>query len=215
MSPALAAYADSSLNFIYNLLFADDAEPFRAAAEGRRAALFDAPPDAARLAEIAADETVEARLRVIAFRRLSEARGGGPPVAAPLLGVIVEIGLAGGLDTLAAYADRGVRYLNQGGGMTIAEVPELVAAPVAALLAAGRAMLPTIAEPTAQRLPPPTIGRARVTLLLGDRQHVTEDQYSALEHDEHAGPVLRAALTLLVRLVAMHESSASAGEGPT
>lgn len=170
MGPAVTAYPDNSLNFIYNLLFADEDESFRPSAAGRPGAIFDSPPDAVRLAEIADDGAVEARLRVLAFRRLRELAARTPAGAPPLLGVVVEIGLDGGLDTLAAYADGGVRYLNQGGGMTIAEIPELVAAPVAALLAAGRLLLPAIAESADPRGQPPTLGRARLTLLVGDRR---------------------------------------------
>jgi hypothetical protein len=38
-----------------------------------------------------------------------------------LLGVIVEIPLAAGLDTIAAYSEGGVRYINQTGKMAVFE----------------------------------------------------------------------------------------------
>lgn len=40
-----------------------------------------------------------------------------------------------------------------------------------------------------------------------------EDEYPALEQDQQAGPVLHAALALLVQVVAMHQSSPPAAEG--
>ncbi len=65
--------------------------------------------------------------------------------------------------------------------MTTAAAPDLVAGLVAALLSDGGA------------------------LLVGDREHMIEDDYGALERHEQAGPVLRAALGLLMQLLAMRE----------
>jgi hypothetical protein len=75
-----------------------------------------------------------------------------------LLGVIVEVSLAGGLDTLAAFSEGGVRYVNQSGKLVVIE--------------AAASMLPTVkdifvaAEPVVARL-----GLHRATKLLQDVLH--------------------------------------------
>jgi hypothetical protein len=202
VTATVSAYPDPSANFIYNLLFADDPEPFRPAGEGRLAALFAEPPDIAVLTALATDESVESRLRVLAFSRLRQA-GAAPPADVPLLGVVVEVGLDGGLDTLATYTDGRVRYINQAGGMSIVETPELIAAQVGQLIEAGRALAASLTDAAGERSAPPGPGAVRLTLLVGDRRRVAEGTFESFGTDTAAGPVLAAALALLGGIMAM------------
>jgi hypothetical protein len=207
VSQPVAAYADPGASFIYNLLFADDPEPFRPAAEGRLAALFADPADVEALTAIATDASVESRMRVLAHRRLREAGAADPDP--PLLGVIVEVGLEDGTDTLAAFADGGVRYINQGGGMSAIETRELVAGAVGELLAAAAALVPAVDEAAEARGEPPPNGRLRVTLLVGDRRKVAGGEFEQLGRDPLAGPVVTAALGLLGQVMALREMGAA------
>ncbi|MEZ6021961.1 MAG: hypothetical protein R3C16_00725 [Hyphomonadaceae bacterium] len=117
MSPPYAPYKEGAANTIYNLLFCDAIEDF-AALQPHFPAIFDASPDEAVRA-IAEDAAIESRVRCIAYQRLR--REGAAVAKGVVLGVIAEVALDLGLDTLAAYADGRVRYINQAGGMSIIE----------------------------------------------------------------------------------------------
>lgn len=194
-------YDDPALDQIYNLLFADDPAAFTAAAEGRLAPLADERPHRAALAAIAADEAVESRLRIVAFRRLRES-GDGPQATddSPLLGVVVEVALPEGLDTLAAYADGGVRYVNRGGGMSVIE-PGPLLEQVHGLLASARPVVATIGPWQDERLPPPPPGNVRLTFLVGADLYFGQGPTDAIAADLLAGPVLTAATELLTAVV--------------
>lgn len=182
------AYADQATNQIYNLLFADDVDGF-GPAEGDQQAIAD-------------DDTAESRRRVVAFRRLA-AGGTQADAKPPLLGVIVEIAMDEGLDTLAAYADGSVRYINHGGGMTIVEPGGPLLAQVGALLLAGRPAVDAIGPWHGERQPPPPAGQARLTFLVGGQIYFGQGPFGALANDDLAGPVIQAALALLQAVVAL------------
>jgi len=101
----------------YNLLFCDEMARFKPrpgrAPASWQAALFgaDTAPDAVK--NIAAAETAESRVRLLAFNWLREHEQPMPPRT--LLGVIVEVPVRGGVDVLAAYLDGEVRYINHDG----------------------------------------------------------------------------------------------------
>lgn len=201
---AVTAYADPALNELYNLLFADDVDAFKASTP-----VVDP-------ATVAADEDAESRLRVVAYRRLKTA---GAPAAedGPLLGVIVEIALDEGLDTLAAYADGRIRYINHAGGMTIVEEDSPLRAQVDGLLLASQSVVANIGPWQGDRLPPPPAGQARLTFLVGGDIYFGQAPFQALAADPMAGPVLSTATALLTALVALHDegnSQATPGARP-
>ena len=145
------AYPDRARNEIYNLLFADDIDALKP------------PTPKADLAAVATDEEAESRVRVVAFRRL-RADGKAPPGDPPLLGTIVEIALDEGLDTLAAYADGRIRYINHAGGMSMVEDGTALRAQVDGLLLAAQSVVGQIGPWAGDRLPPPPTGQARLAL---------------------------------------------------
>ena len=103
--PPYIPYQSEAANEIYNLLFCDNLAAFKPK-EGESAAtwqavLFAEPADRSALLALANDVTQEGRIRYLAHARL-RSLGENPP-AKVLLGVIVEVSLADGLDTLAAY----------------------------------------------------------------------------------------------------------------
>jgi hypothetical protein len=183
----VTAYDQPALNELYNLLFADDPAAF---------ADLIGEQDPATLA---ADDEAESRLRVAAFRLL-KAAGAPPPIQPPLLGVIVEVALEAGLDTLAAYADDRLRYINHGGGVSIVEAGSPLAAQVEAVMLAAAPVVAAIGPWQGDRQPPPPTGQARLTFLVGAELYFGQGPAAALAGDALAGPVLRTATTLLAVL---------------
>jgi hypothetical protein len=195
---AVTAYPDRARNEIYNMLFADDPEVFKAAEQGDPA-------------EVAADDSAESRVRAVAFRRLKQSGTSSPLEPPPLLGVVVEIALDEGLDTLAAYADGRVRYINHAGGMTIVEEGNLLAAQVEALMLAAQPVVNAIGPWTGERQPPPPTGQARLTFLVGGELYLGQGPFGALAGDAMAGPVLTAATTLLMAVTALPQGGSKPG----
>src|SRR5262249_9055037 len=106
-------YSEEQTNKIYNLLFADDPNLFDRWSEEQGSAfapIFDPQFNERAVRAVADDERAESRLRVLAFNRLRAERKQVP--AKKLLGVVIEAPLARGLDTLAAYPDGRLRYIN-------------------------------------------------------------------------------------------------------
>jgi hypothetical protein len=203
--PSHAPYGNTAASEIYHRLFADDPVAFAPRGQGEPAAwqalLYGAPGDPAVIRRLAADPAQDSRVRLLAMHWLRSHGEPVPPKA--LLGVVVEVPLETGLDVLAAYADGGVRYLNQGGGMTIFEGPvPALAAHVQALLRAAQTLVARIGPTDRPRLPPPAQGNVRVSCLVSDSLCVGEGPYGALASDALAGPLLQAATALLQAVVA-------------
>jgi hypothetical protein len=119
-----------------------------------------------------------------------------------LLGTIVEVAMSGGLDTLAAYSDGGVRYLNHTGAMSIVEGnPPAVEAKVRAVLEASRPIVGKIGPWNKPRLPPPAGDHARLTFLVSDGLYFGEGPFSTLANDPMSADLVRAATALLTVLV--------------
>lgn len=197
-------YAESHVNFLYNLLFCDDLSLFKAQGEQKNDALWTAllaePPDKAALRSIADDQTNEGRVRALAYNRLRAAKDVVP--SKKLLGVIVEVPLQQGLDVLAAFSEGGVRYLNQSGKVAIFEgkgnpVEELAKE----LVAVSQPVVNQIGPWDKQRLPPPKAGNVRMTFLVSDGLYFGEGPFGALQQDQMAGPILAKASQLLQKAV--------------
>jgi len=199
-------YADASANTIYNLLFCDAIEDFVKLAPDFPpifAATFD--EDAVRA--IAHDEAVESRVRYIAFQRLRRENAVVPKGL--VLGVIVEVVLEGGMDTLAAYADGRVRYVNQSSKMTIVEdTNSPMREQALALVEAARPLVARIGPWTETRRPPPQgADTGRLSFLVSDGLYFGEGPMSALSADPLGGRVVQAAVQLLVATVDLSKKS--------
>ena len=203
-------YKDAYINRIYNLLFCDDLELFRAntykAESGPWVVLLAESAEQGALSALAADTTLEGRMRALAYNRL-RAEGAPVPVR-QLLGVIVEVPQPGGLDTLAAFVEGGVRYINQSGNVSVVEDRgSQVAALARELVAASQAMVDRIGPWTEKRLPPPQAGTARMTFLVSDGLYLGEGPLDALQKDPMAAPVIAKAVQLLQATVAAFNGS--------
>lgn len=197
-------YAESHVNFLYNLLFCDDIALFKnennVKGDGLWPMLLADKPDLKSLQKIAEDETNEGRVRAIAFNRL---RASGRKVPSKkVLGVIVEVPQTQGLDVLAAFAEGDVRYLNQSGKMVIFEGGgHPVEALAKELVAVSQPVVNQIGPWDKKRLAPPKPGNVRMTFLVSDGLYFGEGPFDALQNDPMGGPVLAKAAQLLQRAV--------------
>jgi len=197
-------YTSESSNVIYNLLFCDDLAAFKvkpgASPTHWHQVLFSEPGDVAALEALAADVNQEGRIRYLAFSKL---RGLGKSVPPKIsLGVIVEVPLAGGLDTLAAFSEGGVRYINQSGKLVVIEGVENFSLMVKRLFAASEPLVARIGPWDKPRLAPPKQSNVRLTFLVSDGMYFGEGPMLVMEHEALAGPVIHCATALLQAVVA-------------
>jgi hypothetical protein len=130
-------------------------------------------------------------------------QGVDPPkeLAKVLLGVVLEVPMKGGLDLLAAYADRGARYYNFSGRGAIWDHPNAsLDGPIDALLANGRRILNAIGPHLPGRPPPPPAGQVRINLLSPAGLHFGQAPFAALAADPLAKSAIDAATALMMQL---------------
>jgi hypothetical protein len=197
-------YSDDSLNLLYNQFFADNPELYRTVKGADESypwsVLSDIQPDIADLKQIASADACESRVRLLAFRELQ--RRGELVDANLLLGVILEVGLENGLDTLAIYQDGTARYINQAGGVIVwEEKDQLLTFKIGKLMQLGEAVVAKIGPWDKDRLPPPPIGHVRLSFLVSNGLYFGEASMEVLAHDAMGGPVIQAGSEILSFLV--------------
>jgi hypothetical protein len=203
---AIAPYGNEAADALYNLLFCDEPALFAGGAaehpDAPLAAILSDTPDAARITAIANDAAQESRIRALAFNWLR--RNGHDVPKRGLLGTIVEVPLERGLDTLAAFADGGARYIHQTGQFTVFDGAYPPIQPViATLLGASRKVVDQIGPWEKPRLGPPKPGNIRMTFLVSDGLYFGEGKSDELMRDPLGGPVIQAAVKLLQACVAL------------
>lgn len=203
-SPPYAPYASEAPNFIYNLLFCDDRAAFGAKPGEDPTAwqrtLFADPANISAIETLASDISEEGRIRYLAFSRLRELGKVVPPKT--LLGVIVEVPLAGGLDTLAAFSEGGVRYINQSGKLVVIEGISSFVPMVEVLFAHSEVVVARIGPWVKPRLSPPKQDNVRLTFLVSDGLYFGEGPMAVMQRDAMAGPIIQQATRLLQAVVA-------------
>jgi hypothetical protein len=203
--PPYSPYASSATNGIYNLLFCDNRAAY-APKPGERAApwqasIFSEPADAAALEALAADASQDGRVRLVAYGRLREL--GSPVQSRVLLGVVVEVGFADGLDVLAAFSEGGVRYLNKSGKVVVFEGIDSLRPLVRNLFEVSGSVVERIGPWDGPRRPPPGAGMVRLTFLVSDGLYFGEGPIDVMQREPMAGPVIGRAGELLQAVVAM------------
>jgi hypothetical protein len=199
---APTAYASGEANGIYELLFCDRPELFRSGSmEGPWGVIFGQPADYDALLALALDEGAESRVRALAFNRL---RAEGQPVPPKIyLGTILEIHMQEGLDTMAVYPDGGIRYINHTGAMSLVEGPvEQFAEEVRGVVRASLPLVQAIGPWDKERLPRPSPGRMRISMLVSDGLYFGEGTLGQFTEDPMAKPVYLACHSVLQKLVA-------------
>jgi hypothetical protein len=193
-------YAQSEINFIYQLLFCDQPELFHPQPSQPPApwqeVLFSSQPDMAAVRALAENRNEGARVRVLAYSWLRQ--NGQDVPKQELLGAIIEVPLDEGLDVLAAYVDGTVRYINQTGKLTIFE-PSAgdVATQANRLLAASQTAIGRIGPWDKPRLPPPGPGLIRMTFLVSDGLYFGQGPLTAMEQDPIGASIVGEAGRLL------------------
>jgi hypothetical protein len=201
--PPYHPYTEAAANRLYNLLFCDDASAFLPgpgqASASWQAALASDPADVAGFQALASDVTQDGRVRFLAFQRLRSAGTPVPPKV--LVGVVVEVPLHGGLDTLAAYSDGGLRYINRSGGVAIVEGVSSYEPYVSRLFAASQPVVDKIGPWLSARRRPPVTGNVRLTFLVSDGLYFGEGPFNVMQIEPLAGPVISETTALLQALV--------------
>jgi hypothetical protein len=163
----------------------------------------DSPRAVEVLKEIVAMPDLESRHYLQAWQSLRDL-GTNPPSADAknLLGVVVEVGMPDGVDLVAAYADHHARYYNYSGAAVIWDSPDTsLDADIDALLAAGRVVVQAIGPWEGSRPAAPKNGIARINLLTPSGLNFGEGPMDALTKDKLGGPVINAALQLMLELM--------------
>lgn len=193
-------YNNESLNRIYELLFCDDASLFRP----DEAQLLQYPynrifaehADVDDLQAVTIDESIEARLRILAARKLKSM--GQRPADSSLMAVIVEVGLEGGLDVVAAFCDGTARYINHAEKIVFWDAASAESMRFTnAMLEAGEAVVKQIGPWKEARPPHPSNGNARISFIAAGEWSFGQGPFSALFNDPMAAPVLDTALQLM------------------
>jgi hypothetical protein len=122
-------------------------------------------------------------------------------------GVIVDVPVKSGFDTLAAYEDRSARYLNYSGAAIVWEAPDArMDRHVQRLLAAGQELAGMIG-PWDEPRPELSPGEARISLLTPSGLHFGQAPFATLAEDEMAAPIINAATALMQALIALTETA--------
>jgi hypothetical protein len=123
-------------------------------------------------------------------------------VSKNVLGVVVEVGMKGGLDLVAGYADHHARYYNYSGAGVVWERPNgALDAAIEELLRVGSVVARVIGPWKETRPPAPTNGRARLNFLTPVGLHFGEGPLDTLAKDKLGGPVIASAFRLMQELI--------------
>jgi hypothetical protein len=126
-----------------------------------------------------------------------------PGEAKRVLGLVVELGMKKGVDVLAVYPDRSIRYYNHaGGGVVIDRAEGEQAELVDALLAAAAEVVVRIGPWEEPRLGPPDKKSARMSFLTPSGLHFGQGPTKKLYDDPLGGLVLKGATVLLTEITA-------------
>ncbi|RPH72182.1 MAG: hypothetical protein EHM78_04200 [Myxococcaceae bacterium] len=179
-------------------------EPWRSFIEARRAlGAGDRGAAIARLRTVLEQPDLDSRQVLQAWHALRLA-GSPPPaeLAKRVEGVVVEVGLEGGLDLLAAYRDLSARYVSFSGAAIIWEHPDRsLDGDIETLLSAGRRVVAAIGPWERPRPRPPGMGEVRINFLTPSGLHFGQGPYQNLASDGLGGPVLAAAIRLMQALI--------------
>lgn len=122
------------------------------------------------------------------------------------LGIILEVSLPEGLDTLAAYRDGTARYINQTGKIIIWETQtkesdELIQK----LFVASQTVVNKIGPWNGDRRPPPENGMVRMSFLVDHQLYFGEGPFQSLYNDPMGRPLIDAGFALMQFLIQQAE----------
>ncbi len=201
-----ALFGDTPLPILLAKMKADalQPEPWATFAEAEKARVSgESVRSIALLQKVLAMPNLESRMYLEAWQALRILGVSAPPEQVKdLLGVVVEYGLPGGVDLVAAWPDHSARYWNFSGSGVVWERAEgPVTDRIDELLRFCADVFERIGRWTGERPAPPVNGYARINLLTPSGLHFGFGAHSQLDSDPMAGPVLRAALQLMQALM--------------
>lgn len=168
----------------YNDLFADNP------------ASFNTSLDVVQLHSVVDNPDLPTPRRLLAYKQL--ATEGAAVGARELLGVIVEIGMDGAVEVVAAMEDGTATIISpQGKIISLSHPDEISDEYVDPLLDAAIVAVNKWPSLKTARKQPPVEGIARITLLVADKVHIREGIFTELEQDSSAGPIFQHAASLL------------------
>jgi hypothetical protein len=203
-------FADSPLSRTAMLASGDARGPwqyFRAAAQFQR----DGNIEGARreLHRILKTPALESRIYLWAWTALRELGEAPPPeTAKDVLGIVIDVGLDLGLDTLAAYQDHSARYINQSGKTIIWDAPtQEMNNHIDSLLEAARQIVNHTGPHNGPRPTAPSKDNALITILTPGGIHFGGGEMKALYADPIGGPALDRGARLMQALISKVEQS--------
>ena len=131
-------------------------------------------------------------------------QGERPPdgIAQQVLGVVMEVALAEGLDLLAAYPDGRARYYNYSGAGVVWERPDdSLDGLINPLLSTAADVVKMIGPWEGPRPPAPPADHARISFLTPSGIHFGEGPMNDLMADSMAGPLLQQGVALMQGLI--------------
>jgi hypothetical protein len=200
MNNLIEPYQGDSANGIYNLLFCDNLQLYSENLKKKNIYPWDIllsdTTDLKGLQKIAKDNTLESRVKLLAYYKLLSE--GHKSESKDLLGVIVEVGLDEGLDVLASYKDGTARYINYTEKTIIWDAKDAQSnALTEDLFNNSLNIIKQIGPWDQPRRPAPGKGNLRISFLVSDGLYFGEGPMNALFGDPMAGPALNAALALM------------------
>lgn len=133
-----------------------------------------------------------------------------PSIAKDLLGVVLEVPMEGGLDTLAAYADRHAAYFNFNGSATLWLRPDHSLDPlIDSVLDEGAHIIRKIGVWNEPRRPAPALGDIRINLISPAGLHFGEGPLNLATENPMTKPIWGASVALLQTLVRVGLSAMS------
>jgi hypothetical protein len=117
-------------------------------------------------------------------------------------GVVLEVQLEGGLDTLAGYADHTARYINHGRRLIVWEShDDSIDALIDDLIGRGQVVANAIGPWDAPRRLPPPVGHVRLNMLTSAGLHFGEGAFPAMAADPLGGPLIAAGTKVMKALI--------------
>jgi hypothetical protein len=194
-------YKDSATNLIYNLLFCDNLNLYKANTKLPYSypfdILFSEISSITELQKVIDDSTADPRVKILAYNK--QLASGHKPNKKELLAVIIEVGLDDGLDVLASFNNGTARYINQTGKMIIWETTtdKIANELTKTLFSNSQNVVNQIGPWNKPRRPHPTKNNVRLTFLVSDGLYFGEGPIDVLFNDPMASPALSSATQLM------------------
>jgi hypothetical protein len=200
---SIKPYSDAGLNNSYNLLFCDKIDLYKSAVQSTDYpwdTLLSGNSNPTQLNAIATDETLETRQQLLAYNQLLAK--GFSVNSKVLLGVIIEVALANGLDVLAAFNDGTCRYINHMEHLLVWDAQTVESNQlVGQLFSDSMAVVKRIGPWDQVRTSFPGAGMVKLSFLVSDGLYFGQGPFGALQNDTLAGPVINSATRLMTYLV--------------